>query len=198
MKSKIISIIIIILSMFSTETKAQIWVTFGSTIGNKLTQNDTEFKSSFSPEVEIGMRLPLSKIAGIGISGNFRWIDTEKINWFDEHKFVWDIYVGPSFFIPFDDFDTMSGIYLKPSIGYSTSASWFDPDVKSGSFSVMLSADVVIHGFMIGGFWRPMKQRIEDKSSSSKYGEYMKILDFEAKPSLGIRIGYFFDSDNWF
>lgn len=51
---------------------------------------------------------------------------------------------------------------------------------------------------MIGGFWRPMKQRIEDKSSSSKYGEYMKILDFEAKPSLGIKIGYFFDSDNWF
>lgn len=195
MKSKVLSsIILIILFSFSIESKSQGWITFGSTVGNKLTQNNSEFKSSFCPEVEVGLRIPLTKVFGLGVSGNFRWIDTEKIEWFGEQKFVWDLYFGPSFLIPFDDFDTVSGLMLKPSIGYTTSASWFDPDVSSGSFSVMISADIIIHRFMIGGFWRPMKQHIEDKSSSSKYGEYMKILNFDAKPSFGIRIGYFITS----
>lgn len=196
MKSKILSsAIILVLFTIPMVSKAQFWMTFGSTVGNKLKQDNKEFKNSFCPEVEIGMRFPLSKITGLGLTGNFRWIDTEKINWFNDRKFVWDIYVGPSFFIPFDDLETTSGVFLKPSIGYSTSAAWFDPDVSSGSFSIMLSADIVIHGFMIGGFWRPMKQHIEDSSASSKYGEYMKIMNFDAKPSFGIRIGYFFGWD---
>lgn len=195
MKSKLFILSIIALFMFPMGAKAQGWMTFGSAIGNKLTQNSSNYVSSFSPEIELGLRLPLTKMFGFALSGNFRWIDTEKIEWFDERKFVWDVYVGPSFLIPFDDFDTMSGLMLKPSIGYSTSAAWFDPDINSGSFSMMLSADFVIHGFMIGGFWRPMKQHIEGKSSSSKYGQYMHFLDFESQPSFGIRIGYlFFDN----
>lgn len=195
MKSKFLSgIIIIILFVSSMDLKAQGWITFGSTVESKLTQNKSTYKSSFCPEVEFGIRIPLSEVFGFGASGNFRWIDTGDIEWFGEQKFVWDLYFGPSFFIPFDNFDTVSGFMLKPSIGYTTSAAWFDPDVNSGSFSVMISADFVIHQFMIGGFWRPMKQHIEDKSSSSKYGEYMKILDFDVKPSFGIRIGYLITS----
>lgn len=197
MKHKLLLSIIIFFFSFAIESKSQGWITFGSTIGSKLTQKSATYNSSFNPEIELGLRFPITKVFGLGLSGNLRWIDTEKIEWFDEHKFIWDIYVGPSFFIPFDDFDTMSGFLIKPSIGYSTSAAWFDPDVNSGSFSTMISADFVFHGFTIGGFWRPMKQHIEDKSSSSKYGEYMKIMDFHAKPSFGIRIGYLF-GDNLF
>lgn len=193
-------VILSLLLLCSAQGKSQIfygWAHFGSTISQKLKQDGMSVKSSFCPEVELGFRVSGDdRIAGFGLSANFRWINTEKIEWFNDSKFIWDIYMGPSFFIPFDGFGSTTGLMINPFIGYSTSAAWFDPDIKSGSFSIKISADLVLYGFSIGIFYRPMKQRIEGKSVSSKGGEYMGFGEFEHAPSFGLRIGYVFgDTD---
>ncbi|MBQ9094226.1 MAG: hypothetical protein IJY03_09650 [Prevotella sp.] len=189
-------LILMLLLMYSSEGKSQRfdgWAHFGSTINQELRQDGMSVKSSFCPEVELGVRgTGESKIAGFGLSANFRWVNTEKIEWFDDSKFIWDLYIGPSFFIPFDGFESTTGLMINPFIGYSTSAAWFDPDVKSGSFSIKISADLMFHGFSVGVFYRPMKQKIESKDVSSKGGEYMRFGEFESAPSFGLRIGYVF------
>lgn len=189
-------LILMLLFMCSSEGKSQRfdgWAHFVSTINQELRQDGMSVKSSFCPEVELGVRgTGDNKIAGFGLSANFRWVNTEKIEWFDDSKFIWDLYIGPSFFIPFDGFESTTGLMINPFIGYSTSAAWFDPDVKSGSFSIKISADLMFHGFSVGVFYRPMKQKIESKDVSSKGGEYMRFGEFESAPSFGLRIGYVF------
>lgn len=184
----------------TTDINAQMcggWATFGSTLNQELHQNGIRTKSKFCPEVDLGMRVAGdSGIVGGAFSASFRWINTENLDWYDDSKFIWDIYVGPSFFIPFDGFESSTGLMINPFIGYSTSAAWFDPDIKSGSFSIKISADIVFHRFSIGAYYRPLKQRIEAKDVSSKGGEYMSFYELEAAPTFGIRIGVVFNQDD--
>lgn len=190
MKRKIIHIVVFFASLLSlNQVHAQAWTSFGSTVGLELKQNNASYESAFSPDVELGFRWPTT--VGFGAVVDLRWINTEKIEWFSDYKFIWDVYVGPSFFFRFGD-DYRTGILLNTFFGYSTSGAWFDPDVSSGSFSIKLSADLVIKGVMIGAFWYPLKQHVEGNSSSSKYGGYMRFGEFDMPSRFGLRIGYVF------
>ena len=204
MKTKILLLIICGYFSFSTKLFSQSlvyggWINFGSTFGQKLQQNGKSFSSTFSPDIEFGMayREGESNIGvGFGIALGLRFINTEHIDWFDNsYKCAGELYVGPSILIPFDDFDTSTGLIINPFVGYSLTGLGNGGD-QIGSFTVKLSADIFFHGISIGAFWRPLKQNIKGHSSENRYGSYGKDSQFDCNPSFGIRIGYtLFEAD---
>ncbi|WP_455584428.1 hypothetical protein [Bacteroides sp.] len=206
MKTKTVLYRMVLLTVFlcPMHLHAQGWMSIGSTLNQKVSQDANAFTTHFNPDIELGLRLPFAVFSGnadlsdysdsdicwgLGASFNFRFIDIDKIDWTkkDNYKFVWDAYLGPSFYFPFSS-ESVTGLLVNPFLGYSTSSAWFDPDITSGSFSVKLSADLVIHHFSIGAAWHPLKQHIEGKSAKT---EYLTFRSFDLSPSFEIRIGYF-------
>lgn len=203
-KIKFHVLVVFVLLLFPMHLRAQGWINIGSTLNQKTSQYSGSFVTKFNPDIEMGIRLPFfifsgdtslsdysewDNCFGIGTSFNLRFLNIEDIDWVknDDYKFVWDFYVGPSFYFPFSD-ESLTGLLINPFIGYSTSGSWFDPDITSGGFSVKLSAELVIHKFSIGAAWRPLKLHIEGISAKT---EYLTFRSFDYSPSLEIRIGYY-------
>lgn len=194
----------IVMLLYPVSLSSQGWMSIGSTLNQKLSQDANAFTTHFNPDIELGIRLPFAVFSGnadfsdysdsaicwgLGVSFNFRFIDIDKVDWVkkDNYKFVWDAYFGPSLYFPFSS-GSVTGLLINPFMGYSTSAAWFDPDISTGALSVKLSADLVIHHFSIGAAWHPLKQHIEGKSAKT---EYLFFRSFDLSPSFEIRIGYF-------
>ena len=154
--------------LFSQSTVCGGWINFGSTLGQKLQQNGKSLSSNFSPDIEFGMAFRDGEYnigVGFGTALGLRLINTEKIDWFDNsYKCAGEFYIGPSVLIPFDDFETSTGLIINPLVGYSLTG-FGDSSEQIGSFTVKLSVDVFFHGFSIGAFWRPLKQNIKGKAT---------------------------------
>ena len=104
---------------------------------------------------------------------DFRLIEIEEIDYFEkDYKFLFDVYGGPGVM--------WYGIRARALIGYSFST-WIDNAIsggKLGALSFKLTLDVTLSGlFSIGVFYRPLKQKLMDKSG----------VGFTTHPSFGIR-----------
>lgn len=74
------------------------WINLGTIINQEIIQNNTSSKTSFNPDIELGIRFPGESIIGGSISANFRFMNIEKIEWPKKSstKFLYDFYAGPS------------------------------------------------------------------------------------------------------
>ncbi len=82
----------LILPRRSQAQLAQGWVGFGTTINQKQKQNEMSFNTKFNPDIELGIRFPGESVIGGSFTANFRFINIEKLDWFNKKstKFVYD------------------------------------------------------------------------------------------------------------
>lgn len=176
------------------ETKAQTmqgWISLGSIIRQEIVQHDVSSRTSFNPDIELGVRFPGESIIGCSFSANFRFMNIEKIDWTNKAstKFLYDFYAGPSLYIPFDEGSSANGFMLNPSLGISFSAPWFHESIIWNSLSAKINADIIFSGFSIGMSYRPLKQRVEGSGFNSSSSS-LQHQEFILRPSFEIRLGY--------
>lgn len=167
------------------------WINLGTIINQEIIQNNTSSKTSFNPDIELGIRFPGESIIGGSISANFRFMNIEKIEWPKKSstKFLYDFYAGPSLYIPFYESSSVSGFMLNPSLGISFSAPWFHESIIWNSLSAKINADIIFSGFSIGVTYRPLKQRVEGDGFNSS-SAYLQYNEFTLRPAFEIRLGY--------
>lgn len=148
----------------------------GTIIGGKLEQNGEKYSSGLGWEIGYSESVGAEGDEGgleLAAEMDFRLIEIEGIDYFEkDYKFLFDIYAGPGVM--------WYGIKARALIGYSFST-WIDNAIsggKLGSLSFKLALDVTPSGlYSIGVFYRPLKQKLMDKSG----------VGFTILPSFGIR-----------
>jgi len=201
------SFLIIVLISFSIGAKSQIddasggiSITFGSPILQKIEQCGIDYKSGFSPDIDISgvgfFDLNTFSRWGWGASMSILVLDISEIPDKVKNKNrrgMCGFYTGPFLLIPF----LKSGVIFNAQIGYTfTNLSPILSEMSWGGFSTKVGLDFVIRNyFSIGAVCRPISLLINDEYVKNSYNN--RMVTYTLKPAyFNIRLGFFFGIRN--
>jgi hypothetical protein len=169
---------------------------FGSPLNQVIEQNSFEYKPKFNPDIDVlilgyGGENEGIKLGG-GASLNLRIIDIknleEKVKK-KNNRTLFDFYGGPNILLHITD---NSKFVISPYVGYSIATlSPINEGLSWGSFSIKVTADLVIGKIALGFIYRPLEQLVEDENSRTR-----ETTSYQLNPTYGIRLGVCFGGDN--